>query len=367
MTDGLSIRRVFADDLTGACECAGLAASRGFRTRVRLGSGTGGPGPSDEVAVYDLDCRTRSDEGAARAVRERFESDPTGPVYFKIDSVFRGPIGAMLRAAAECLGVERVLLCCAVPYTERWTMDGVHTVQGVPLDRTVFAQALPGPIRSAHLPTILQNQVGERVVSVRCDEVAGEWPEGARWAIADARSEDDLRAIARAWRDQPLSAGAGGWWKAILDEAGGDSRPRVESASCLAWRRPLVVSGSTNPVSQDQIRRLREARPDVACVAPPEERTSPDEAMRGLVERTLAALESNAHDGLILSGGHTSRAILEALGIDTLEVVGQIAGVLPEARADRPGGAGPLNVVVKPGSYGASDLYERIFVGGVSV
>jgi uncharacterized protein YgbK (DUF1537 family) len=347
---------VLADDLSGACECAGLAGTYGLKARVHLGARADGPSLPGEVHVYDLDCRTRSDEAAARVTRERLDAVGT-PVYLKIDSAFRGPIGAMLRVAAESPGFDRVLVCCAVPYTERWTIDGVQTVRGVPLDRTSFARHRSGPVESSHLPTLLAAQIGEPVVSLRPGQVAGEWPDGARWAIADAQSEADLCAVARVWRKRPLSVGAGGLWQAILEETG---QRRAEPRERLSWRRPLVVDGSRNPVAKEQIRRLRGARPEIACVIAPADKISSREAMRRIVEETLTILTDNDYDGLVLSGGETSRAVLDSLGVETLEVVGQIAGVLTEARIVLPGDR-CLNVVVKPGSYGGADLYEAIF------
>ena len=69
---------------------------------------------------------------------------------------------------------------------------------------------------------------------------------------------------------------------------------------------------------------------------------------------TLARFDPPPGSLLVLSGGATAQVILERLGIDVLELVGEALPGLPLARANG------LTFVTKSGGFGSEDTLERL-------
>jgi uncharacterized protein YgbK (DUF1537 family) len=60
---------------------------------------------------------------------------------------------------------------------------------------------------------------------------------------------------------------------------------------------------------------------------------------------------------LVVAGGETTGAVIDALGVRTFEVGGELAPGVPVLTADRPGG--PLLLVAKSGNFGGPDLFAE--------
>jgi uncharacterized protein YgbK (DUF1537 family) len=90
------------------------------------------------------------------------------------------------------------------------------------------------------------------------------------------------------------------------------------------------------------------------------------EAAGALVERTLAAVARGLVDRgvrqLVVAGGETSGACVQALAIRQLQIGAQIDPGVPWCHAHAGGtGAEGLHLALKSGNFGGTDFFTRAF------
>jgi uncharacterized protein YgbK (DUF1537 family) len=266
------------------------------------------------------------------------------------------------------------------------------------------------PMTDANLVRVLQAQCNKRVGLLRHDQVArgvsavrdafsALRSAGVSLAIADAISDDDLRVLGAACADLPLvTAGSGialglpdayvarGWiardaHSALLDHAGGPAA--VLSGSCSqatnaqvarwieAGRPALAVDplalARGEPLAERALAwaRSRVANEPVLIYA-----TTEPQALKAvqaelgatrageLVERCLAqiacALVDTGVQRLVVAGGETSGAVVQALGVTTLRIGAAICPGVPWTQAE----GRPLLLALKSGNFGGPDFFD---------
>lgn len=291
-----AILLILADDLTGAADCAAAFVGRAARVVVALDEQVRVNAP---VLAIDLDTRSRSERSARRIVRRAFASRRAcraAILFKKIDSTLRGHVAAEIAAARAALGPRRpILLAPAFPAQGRIVKHGRLIVKGVPL---------PGNLRA---------ELGATGV-----------------AVPDCTSDADLDRIARAGLamcPRPLFIGSAG-----LAHALARAMPRVRATPARRpARRPVAtVVGSASPVSarqaevlasrlrgEDRLLRLEWKRRPVAA----------DLRVVRAFGRLAAARAGDAH--YVLTGGETARAVLGALGVRALRLLGEVERGVP--------------------------------------
>ena len=100
----------------------------------------------------------------------------------------------------------------------------------------------------------------------------------------------------------------------------------------------VVVVGSQHQQTSAQVARLR-ADTRVVQIDPREP---------AHIEEILPVLIEG--DGLVLTGGHTARVVLDALGIERLRVLGEVEVGMPWSLATRAGRT--ISIVTKAGGFG---------------
>ena len=393
---------VIADDLTGALDTALQFRKAGQQTTVSTRPGlwpTGGT-----VVALSTETRHESAANAAASVQAAFHTLPSGTsrwIYKKTDSLLRGNIGAELRALREAAGPGPLVFAPAYPTGGRTTVDGIHRLDGVPV-----AEAAPGqdpltPVRESHIPRLLRDSAGLKTEWVPLDVVRGDRDglvdalrraqgAGVDVVAPDGETDGDLRAIALALRVaeagricagsaglaehlaapdqssiQPANLGGSGFVAAVVGTPSAHTRAQVERALVAgSARRMRIGSGA------DIEAAIRETRPDrlsdrlvifdttLEGTAPrPEERRR----QLQLVGDLCSALASAASEpGLILTGGDTARAALDALEVDAIEVLGEIEWGVPGGHAMR-GTRRVASVVTKGGNMGGPDALTTAF------
>ena len=365
-------RVVLADDLTGACEVAGLGADRGLRAEVCLEPDSGEPALG-ELRVFSTETRLLPPAAAAAQVKAFAKALPAGvPLFKKTDSVLRGPVAAELAALAEVRGVSRVLLVAANPDLHRHVVNGHYTVAGVPLHQTAFARDPHHPARTDH--------VGRLV---------GPWPGAGSTVIVDpgaplpaqglivgnAASARDLATWARAAEPGLLAAGSAAFLGALLPPARAaapgpapeapDVPTLLLSGTVIPAQRALAAQGPAVPLAREEldptplsrwIARVRgqlESHGTAVAFVAGEVARQPEVSQA--VTDALAALGASitaAYAGrplhLIVEGGATAAAVAGSAGWRRLRVVRTWGGGVVTAE---PGDAPSLRVTVKPGSY----------------
>jgi len=332
---------IIADDLTGALDAAapfaahpkGVAvATEPAALAAALGSGAG---------VVSVSTRSREigPAEASRRVAEALAALPEGTGLFKkIDSRLKGNIASELAA----FGLRPMLVSPAIPDLGRIVRDGRLTGSGV---------AEPIAVRARLGPAASEAEVPE--------------------AATDA---DLLRSVRGAAAGTVL-VGARGLARALARQLSLPAPPIPDPLSA-----PLcIVVGSTDPITLAQVAALKRARPDLDTVEAPSGRvpsgpTGPLAALTLLQavagadtppERVAADFARGAAPwlararSLVVTGGATAEAVLDALGIASLSVAGEALAGMPLCRA------GTLDIVTKSGGFGAADALVKLAAGAL--
>lgn len=346
-------------------------------------------------------------------------------VYFKycstFDSTAEGNIGPVTEALLDALhgpGQGFTIACPAFPVNQRTVFKGHLFVGDVLLSDSGMRHHPLTPMTDANLVRVLQAQTRRKVGLVAQDVVAAGpqairerfaalQAEGVGVAVVDAVSNDDLMQIGQALAGLPLvTAGSGiaiglpqNWPQ--LQARGADVRAdalpparglqAVVSGSCsvatnaqvlhfkqsgrpslaidpltiaagedvaaqaLAWAEPLLASG---PV-------LFYATAEPAAVRAVQEKLGVAQAGE-MVEHTLsriaAGLVQRGVRQLLVAGGETSGAVVQALGVQRMAIGPQIDPGVPWTAVDTPLCPGePVHVALKSGNFGSTDFFSKAF------
>jgi uncharacterized protein YgbK (DUF1537 family) len=129
-------------------------------------------------------------------------------------------------------------------------------------------------------------------------------------------------------------------------------RPLVDEA--LAWALPRLAAG---PV-------LVYATAQADAVRVVQARLGADQA-GALVEQALSRIARGLVEAgvgqLIVAGGETSGACVQALGIEQLRIGPQIDPGVPWCHAATPARAQGLHLALKSGNFGGADFFSRAF------
>ncbi len=376
---------VLADDLTGAAGTAAMFADRGAACGVALGLGAAaarGPAPAPDVLAIDLGTRDRPAPDPLcihEAVSGAFTTG-AGLVAKRLDSTLRGHVRAEIAAALEAAPPGAIALVSpAFPALGRTVRDGrlyVHRQpdvdvmaamgQGVALGRLDLATVRRGPVATSSALSSL---------------VAA----GVRVIICDAERDDDLRVLAAGTADLPvLPCDPGPLTLALAGARGLLPERRGEPPTLPAVQAPvLAVFGSRTPLTRRQVAHAEQAgllslvpvrgRPvldaravagvlsrerRVAALLPAFAPCAEQEAAQALARAAVVALRQARAGGLYLTGGHTARTVLDALGVSRLTVLGSVLPLAARSVATSGSHAG-LAVVTKGGLVGGEDAASR--------
>lgn len=325
---------IIADDLTGAMDAAAPFAERGIAVRLVLSGGKPMSPEATDIVAFDTHSRHLPPEEAAAAVARSVAAlPPATPLFKKIDSTLRGAVVEEIRAAAA--GRAAIVIAPAVPSQGRIVRGGRVFVDGVPLGAAESAEDARRPSFTGSLVAALAP---------------------LRPVMPDCADDGDLADIARAAPAAALLVGAAGLAETVAQIRFGDAVPAALPA--LAGP-PLFVAGSRTTVVARQLAHLRDARPDALIVTPPAlPETDADAVARRLAQRAVAQFHATAAGALVLVGGDTARAVLDALGVAALRLRGHVIPSIPWAEADIAGRA--VLVATKAGGFGATDALARI-------
>lgn len=326
---------VVADDVTGACDTAGVVTAEGVPTVVLLGP----PLPGDEPAAADCVVvalttraapRTDAVEQSTAAARWLLDHGARR-LYQKycstFDSTAAGNIGPVADALADLVGGSSVGTP-ATPAVGRTVYQGHLFVDGRLLSESPLRDHPLNPMTDADLPRLLGAQTERPVGLVRWPDFSGatraERADAVRTAVnhpggghvlLDAIADDDLDVHADALLDgDALLAGASGLAAALarrrLAGAGHAVGERDGTAlPAVAPGRRLMLAGSCSRRTREQISHFRgtTVRVDVDDLAADAE---------GAVTSAMSALEA-AYD----SAGDTPVLVTTTLAPDELRAV----------------------------------------------
>ncbi|WP_078351771.1 four-carbon acid sugar kinase family protein [Salmonella enterica] len=388
---------VIADDFTGSNDTGVQLAKKGARTEVML-SASQKPSRRADVLVINTESRAMPADQAASAVYAALspwcETSPAPLVYKKIDSTFRGNIGAEVTAAMRASQRKLAVIAAAIPAAGRTTLEGKCLVNGVPLLETEFASDPKTPIVSSRIAEIVALQSEIPVYEVFLQDVrrgglsallTAYAAEGEGIIVVDAVEERDLTLIAQAACEQPsmpLLVGAAGL--ASMSEA---TRRQVDNALCRGRAEVVdidaarmvsdsaeqeiasVVEQACALLSQHRHTILRTSRRaedrqliDALCEKSAMSRQQLGERLSqrlGVV--TLNIIEQARIGGLFLTGGDIATAVAGALGAEGYRIQSEVAPCIPcgtfvNSEID------DLPVITKAGGFGSdSTLCDALY------
>jgi uncharacterized protein YgbK (DUF1537 family) len=414
-----------ADDFTGATDLCNTLVRRGMKTVQLIDVPAPGAAiPDAEAVVIALKSRTVPVGDAVSlslAALARLKDAGARQILFKycstFDSTDDGNIGPVAEALLDALGASFTLYCPAFPEAGRTIFKGYLFVGDVLLSESGMRDHPLTPMRDPSLVRVLQRQSRGKVGLVQHATVA-QGPTaiaaafdrlragGFRHAIVDAVADRDLEAIGEAARDFALITGGSGIAlglpenfrrKGLIgDGAAADALPRIAgkaavlSGSCsqatlaqLAYMRERAPVFAIDPLaaaSGDNVAagalawaadRLGDAPVLFAATAPPEtvaevQQKLGREAAGALVEGIMAeiarGLVGRGVRRLIVAGGETAGAVVQALGVTGLRIGRQIDPGVPWT-VSLPGRLGEpaLALALKSGNFGAPDFFLRAF------
>lgn len=407
-----------ADDFTGATDLANMLVRGGMRTVQSIGipSAEMAAGLDADAIVIALKSRTTPSADAVAeslAALEWLRERGCEQIFFKycstFDSTAAGNIGQVSEALLEQLGSDFTLACPAFPENGRTIFRGHLFVQDQLLSESGMQNHPLTPMTDANLVRVLQAQTTGKVGLLRYDSIAQGVEgvrnriaelraEGVHMAIADALSDADLYTLGEACADLPLLTGGSGLALGLPGNFRKAGKLRdIDAAKQIAISGgEVVLAGSASVATNGQVAAWLEAnRPalrinplDLAAGKPVVEQalafardagqtvliyatSKPDEVKAVQnelgVERSGAMVEAALGEiakGLleagvrrfVVAGGETSGAVVQALGVQLLQIGAQIDPGVPATVSS---GAQPLALALKSGNFGARDFFAK--------
>ena len=332
-----------------------------------------------------------------------FDSTPEGNI---------GPVAEALLAALAGPGKGLGLVCPAFPENGRTVFRGHLFVGDALLSDSGMRHHPLTPMTDANLVRVMQAQCSGRVGLLRHDTVARGaaaisarldtlQAEGVRWAVADAIDNADLLQLAAGAAQLPLwVAGSGlalglpavlakrGWVRldsqaAQLDRLTGPAAVLAGSCSLAtqaqvahwlaagrpAWRIDPAAAARGEPVAaqalawaaQQTDTPLVYATTDASTLAATQATLGVAQA-GALVEQVLAqvaqGLVAAGAQRLVVAGGESAGAVVQALGVQRLRIGAAICPGVPWTQAVLAAGTAPLQLALKSGNFGGPDFFS---------
>lgn len=424
MTHSRPVLGCIADDFTGATDLANNLVRAGMRTVQTIGVPADAQLASDaDAIVVALKSRTNPPEEAVRESLEALRwlrAQGVEQVYFKycstFDSTAQGNIGPVASALMNALGTDFTIATPAFPDNGRTVFKGHLFVGDQLLSDSGMRNHPLTPMTDANLVLVLQAQTQHKVGLVAYDVVAqgeaavrsrfdGLRAEGVKIAIVDAISNADLMTIGLAVKGMPLvTAGSGvaiglpqNWPELARQGAGADRLPpkhgrsAIVSGSCslatnaqvlhfkrgggksfavdplalaagedvvgqaLAWARACLSEGQVlvyATAESDAVRQVQQQLGAARAGEIVEEALS--KIARGLVGLGVRQL--------VVAGGETSGAVVQALGVTRMNIGPQIDPGVPWTAVTSPACPGEtMHVALKSGNFGTPDFFTKAF------
>ena len=411
-----------ADDFTGATDLANNLVRAGMRVLQATGIPDHEPDLEVDAVVIALKSRTSpAEEAVAQSLAAAAWLKRAGAtqIYFKycstFDSTAKGNIGPVSDALMQALGASFTISTPAFPDNGRTVFKGHLFVGDVLLSDSGMRDHPLTPMTDANLVRVLQaqsqHQIGlieARTVQAGSDAItqrintlqAG----GTGIAIVDAICNDDLFKLGVAVRDLPIVCGGSGVAIGLPQNFGITPSTQASALPAASGAR-AIVSGSCSQATNRQVASfiaaggaaysvdaMRVASDSAGVTAQALDwakarlaghandplliySTAEPQAVRQIqatlgVERAGVAIENVLASialgvvalgvrQLIIAGGETSGACVQALGVSLMRIGPQIDTGVPWCFTD--GSAGRIHLALKSGNFGSDDFFHKAF------
>ena len=413
-----------ADDFTGATDLANNLVRSGMRVVQTIGVPSEPITAEVDAVVVALKSRTIAPaEAIAQSLGALrwLQAHGAQQIYFKycstFDSTAQGNIGPVTEALMDTLQTDFTIATPAFPDNGRTVFKGHLFVGDMLLNESGMQNHPLTPMRDANLVRVMQAQTQRKVglipfhvvacgVQTIDQQIAQLKASGIGIAIADAVSNEDLMRLGVALKGMPLITAGSGVAIGLPQNFGIAPSPSasvlppphglraVVSGSCslatnaqvahfiqtgghamalnplqvsadaadgkdvvamaLAWAAPLLSSGPVLVYSTATPGAVKAVQARMGVVA-----------AGTLMEQALSQISRGLVDlgvrQLIVAGGETSGACVQALGISQMQIGPQIDPGVPWCFARPQAAREGLHLALKSGNFGTIDFFTKAF------
>ncbi|KKB61986.1 membrane protein [Robbsia andropogonis] len=413
-----------ADDFTGATDLANMLVRNGMRTVQSIGIPSAGAAADFDADAIVIALKSRTipaEQAVAESLKALAVLRTLGceQLYFKycstFDSTAKGNIGPVADALMSDMATDFTIVCPAFPETGRTIFRGHLFVQDELLSDSGMKNHPLTPMHDANLVRVLQAQTASKVGLIRYDtimqgvsavreRIAALREAGVRMAIADAVSDENLLVLGEACADLTLITGGSGMALGLpsnfrkagklapatdassVPALGGGEVVLAGSASIAtigqvtAWREsgrpafkidPLALAAG-KPVVDDALAFAQGAAQTVLIYATSDADTVKEvqrqlgvEHASAIVEQALGQIAAGLRDAgvrrFVVAGGETSGAVVQALGVQLLQIGPQIDPGVPVtvSKTATDSNADQLALALKSGNFGTRDFFAK--------
>lgn len=409
-----------ADDFTGASDLAALLARSGAPVSLRLGTkGMADPTPHSAFEIIALKSRTIArDEaiGQSLGALQWLKSHGAERFFFKycstFDSTAEGNIGPVSEAIMAALGESQTLYAPSFPQNGRTVYQGTMFVNGIRLDESPMRNHPLTPMRDGNIARHLQAQStgktgiadwhtiqsGAAALTAQLQQLEAQ---DIAHVVMDALSDQDLQTIAEASQNKRFITGGSAIaapLPALYRDRGHVAFTPGKPPHQATEATPLVLSGSCSDMTRRQVKafsanhphfhlnalelakddthleaakkwlsqqnptqpKLIYASADPAIVAEVQAALGTEQA-GAIVEAAMAALAQYAAEigirRIVVAGGETSGAVVQALDIARLAIGAEIAPGVPWTFAMHNGAS--IALALKSGNFGGEHFFTE--------
>jgi uncharacterized protein YgbK (DUF1537 family) len=408
-----------ADDFTGATDLANNLVRAGMRVVQTIGIPNAPLSAEVDAVVVALKSRTIAPQDAidqSLQALQWLQTQAAQQIYFKycstFDSTAQGNIGPVTEALMQALQTDFTIATPAFPDNGRTVFKGYLFVGDVLLNESGMQHHPLTPMTDANLVRVMQAQCTSKVgllthktiaqgTASIGQEITNLKQQGVRIAVVDAVSNDDLMRLGPTLKGMPLVTAGSGVAIGLPQNFGLSPTPQA-SVLPKASGLQAVVSGSCSQATNRQVAHFKATgRPAflidplhlqgswedlvkevltwaqghlasgpvlVYSTATPESVQAVQsqlgvEAAGHQVEQALAAIARGLVElgvqQMVVAGGETSGACVQALAIEQLQIGPQIDPGVPWCHAHTP--MGSMHITLKSGNFGTDDFFTKAF------
>ena len=413
---------VIADDLTGANDTALQFAKRNIKSSVEINFMKMEDVEDKEVIVVDTDSRDLDKELSYKKVKdicEKISKYDIKCIYKKIDSTLRGNLGAEIKAVDDVFNPDIVIIAPAYPANQRVTIGGYHLLEGKPIELTEIANAPKTPVKKSYLPSILTEQVNEKIAILdfkllrqRTDIISKKivefLQEKKRWIVCDIIEEENFITLMDAVSSYKniLWVGSAGLaeylpyfykWKgnkelfmkkrkgSVLVCAGSVSHITQNQVRTLLNQRKinlvkinmvrLLEDKNSELIEKSQIinQLIREQKNILLATAQSDDevekaieigkkhnlsRKDVSEKIATIMAELVKSIDVNGLSGMVLTGGDMAVHICRAIGVNSIKIISEIDNGVPLGFIES-NKLEKLFIVTKAGAFGKPDVFIK--------
>ena len=165
---------IVADDFTGANDTGVQFGKRGLRSIIVTSKDHIIKSLNDcDIMIYDTESRNDDKDIAYSKTYEAgiIVKSIIKYIYKKLDSTFRGNIGAEISGLMDSLEIRHAIIVPALPDNGRITKNWNVYVRGVLLAETEYAHDPKTPVRASYIPEIISKQTEKTAAVINYTEV----------------------------------------------------------------------------------------------------------------------------------------------------------------------------------------------------